>query len=200
MNRILAVLTLALLLPACGNEKYDYLRTPAGYSLAWENVGAVDALYSLNDILDSFDMAVERAKTHLAKYGVAPQTVESYAKSCKHIGIDGARFKIDASPTGYASGAYYVGHQRIVLAFWTRASGNVVPPDAPAWTVYSWPQRPDPAYDWGVEPPSFPALGHEIGHAIFGGAFEHGWTPPVVAGFSVLAVPNWEGHCAYLHE
>ncbi len=197
MMKMVGVLVLAALLPSCGPEKYDFRQTPGGNSLAWENVGAVPDWYSLNDIHLAFDAAVEDAVAYLARYGAAPEFVRSVARGHQHVGFDAARFQIAASPTGWASGAYFQGSPRIALAFWSRARGNVVPADAPPWTVYSWPQRPDPAFDWGVEPPVFPALGHEIGHAIWGPQFEHSWTPPAVAGYAVSQVPDWGKECVY---
>ena len=103
--------------------------------------------------------------------------------------FDAVRFKAGASPTGWASGAWLPRERVIMLAFWSRAKGNVVPPDAPPWTVYTWGDlRPDPKYDWGYEPPPGPAEGHELGHAWatrkfglqLGAAFEHSWWPPIV--------------------
>lgn len=201
MRRVAVGALLALLLAGCfaRDEKYDYRVTAAGYQLAWENVGAVPARYTLEAIGARFDVAVEHAVAHLAKYGVPAEQVRSQARAYKHIGYDAARFAISASPTGWAAGAWSGDYRIIQLAFWARAKGNVVPADAPPWTVYTWGAlRPDPKYDWGYEPPPFPALGHELGHAIYGPQFEHGWTPPVVtaSGFLRDATPE-ERHAGH---
>lgn len=200
MRRSILVCLGMTLLPACGAEKYDYFSTPAGYRLAWENVGAVPGWYSLVEIGMKFDGAVEEAVAYLDRYGVEAEVVRAVARSHRHIGFDAARFAIDASHTGWASGAYYTGSSRVALAFWSRAKGDVVPDDAPAWTVYSWPERPSPAYDWGFGPPFFPALGHEYCHAFFGPMAEHvpGY-PPVVRGVSLASIGKWEGDCAYVN-
>ncbi len=197
MSRGLLLVLCALLLPSClSRESEDYIPTADGYRLSWNNVGAVPALYTRDGIGDRFDEAVGNAVTHLAKYGLSEKAVREMAALHRYIGYDAARFQIDASPTGWASGAYYSQSRGIVLAFWGRASGDVVPADAPAWTVYSWPTRPSPAFDWGYEPPPFPALGHELCHAFFGPQAEHipGY-PPVVGGFSVLGFKDWSFEC-----
>lgn len=189
------------LLLGCGNEDpYTYTPTPKGYALSWQNVGAVPDWYSLSGIGSLFDGSVEDAVLYLGKYGAAPELVRSVTAQHRNVGFDAARFAIRASGTGWASGAYIAQKRQILLAFWTRVKGDVVPADAPAWTVYSWPTRPSPAYDWGEIPKAFPALGHEIGHALYGPAFEHGWTPPVVAGAALAAfgTTSWEGDCAYI--
>lgn len=201
MNRRAFFLSGPACLVGCTHEdKYHYHPTTNGHLLSWQNDGAVPEWFSMNEVDSRLDLAVDRAVAHLAIYGTPEALVRATARGYKYVGFDAARFKADASPTGWASGMYSGPSHPIALAFWSRAKGNDVPPDAPPWTAYQWPQRPDPAWDWGVEPPAFPALGHEIGHAIWGAAFEHGWTPPVVAGFSILAVKNWEGDCAYSHE
>lgn len=191
------VLALVLILSGCNDSKYHFSSTPKGYQLSWQNVGAIPALFTGAEIGAIFDSAVEvDAVAHLGKYGISPEMVKAIARGCEVVGFDAARFKASSSPTGWASGAQ-IG-TRICVAFWSRARGDVVPPDAPSWTVYSWPERPSPAFDWGV-PPYFPALGHEIGHAIYGARFEHGWTPPLVSGYErVNSPPDFSGQCAYL--
>jgi hypothetical protein len=183
------------LLGSCSrSEKYDYKTTPAGYRLAWENVGAVPDWYSLGEIHTTFDGAVEAACTYLAKYGALPELVRAVAHGHKHVGFDAARFATSDSPTGWASGIWTYGH--IGLAFWSRAKGDTVPDTAPPWTVYEWGSiRPAPKYDWGFEPPAFPALGHELGHAIWGPAFEHGWAPPIVSGAAPADAKDWSYDC-----
>lgn len=198
------VLAVALLLPACREEKYHYSPTPNGLMLSWQNVGAVPGWYPLSEVGLKLEGAVEDAVVYLAKYAAPPELVRAMGRNHKYIGWDAARFAISASETGYASGAWFPGSKTIMLAFWSRTKGNVVPADAPPWTVYSWPSRPDPAYDWGYEPPAFPAMGHELGHGIWGAQFEHGWTPPVVGGASLLATgaqpEDWRDRCVIMYE
>lgn len=197
-----AVLLSFLLIPACGSEeKYHYSRTPNGMLLSWQNIGSVPDWYSVDEVGLRLEGAVDDAVAYLARYGASEDLVRSVAASHKYIGFDMPRFAISASGTGYASGAYFFGHNTIMLAFWSRAKGNVVPSTAPPWTVYSWPTRPDPAYDWGYEPPAFSALAHEIGHGIWGPNFEHGWTPPLAAGYSILSSSkDWTDECVYADE
>lgn len=196
--RLVLIPLYALLLPGCGEEKYHYDATPAGHLLSWQNVGSVPDWYALEDVGSQLDAAVDVAVVHLWRYGASEEYVRLVARSHRYIGIDMPYFATDASQTGRASGMYSGPSNPIMLAFWSRARGNDIPPEAPQWTVYSWPQRPDPAWDWGTTP-HFPALGHEIGHAIWGGSFEHNWTPPIVNGLSLAAheVPDWTGRCVY---
>lgn len=191
----------AAALAACARpDRYHFHSTPAGHTLAWENHGAVPGWYGAAEIDQLLDGAVEGAVAYLAKYGAHPELVRDLARAHRIIGIDLARFAIPASPTGWASGVYYDGSRRIGVAFWSRASGDVVPADAPAWTAYQWPTRSVPAWDWGVVPRAFPALGHELGHAIYGPLFEHGWTPPVVGGYSVGSVADYRDDCVVVTE
>lgn len=62
-----------------------------------------------------------------------------------------------------------------------------------------------PEEDFISTPRGYSLSWHNVGavealYSIWGGRFEHGWTPPVVAGMSVSWVMSWEGECAYCHE
>lgn len=187
------------LLAGCVREKYEYRSTPEGHLLSWQNDEAVPGWYSLLEIETLFDRAVDGSAAYLWRYGAAEALVRAMAKSHKHVGFDAARFRTDASPTGWASGLY--SGNGIAVTFWSRAKGDEVPADAPAWTVYEWGSlRPVPKYDWGYVPPQFPALAHEIGHAIYGPTFEHSWTPPIVNPPSLAALAaekkiDWNLEC-----
>lgn len=211
MSRLALVPILGLLLPACGAEQDSLFRTPAGHELAWENSGAVPSLYSREDLGRLFDAMVEDAAVYLARYGADEDLVRNLARSHRWKGFDAVRFSIGASPTGWATGVYDSRARAIGLAFWMRASGDVVPASAPWWTVYTWGAlRPSPKYDWGIVPTQWPAGPHELGHAWahvvygpqLGGAFEHGWTPPFVSssGLALLEelggpVRDWSRDC-----
>lgn len=183
----------------CRDEQFHYTATPARHALAWQNIESVPGWYSAEQIGAQLDGAVDAAVVYLGRYGVEEARTRAVAHAHRYVGFDMPRFKAGASPTGWASGAYYEGGRQIVLAFWSRARGDVVPAEAPQWTVYSWPTRPSPKYDWGTTP-HFPALGHEIGHAIYGPTFEHTWVPPVVNGRLSLEASQelfayWQEHC-----
>lgn len=195
---IIAALS-SLLLSCWEHDENNYLGTPKGYKVEFHNIGSLPDWYSQEEVLTFLDNAIEDAAVYLWKYGVSQSTVEQYARSYKYVAYDMPRFAITASETGWASGAWSQQYRTIQLAFWARAKADIVPSWAPPWTVYSWPTRPSPAFDYGTTP-HYPATAHEIGHAIFGAAFEHGWTPPIVnyassgAGvYSVTSVPS--GYC-----
>lgn len=189
---VLGLALAAAALPAClieKEERYDFQGTPAGLAFAWENVGAVPAWYSVRDIHGRFEQATERAVSYLAPYGATEAEVREIARANRHVSFDACRFKTPASPTGWAAGSWVPDARMMLYAFWSRAKADVVPPEAPAWTAYTWGElRPSPRYDYGVPDPSFPACGHEFGHAwatrrfgrALGAKFEHGWTPPLV--------------------
>lgn len=178
--RYFAAILAALLLPACHvEEKYSYRQTPCGYYLSFQNVGSLPDWYTQEELGILFDQAVDAAVLYLDRYGASEELVRNVARAHQYVVFDMPRFATSASNTGWASGMYSGPSNPIVLAFWSRAAGNDVPVDAPPWTVYSWPTRPDPAWDWGVTP-HLPALAHEWGHAIWGGDFEH------VAGFPTI--------------
>jgi hypothetical protein len=107
------------------------------------------------EILEEFDRAVERAAKHLAKYGVTRDQTVGTARSCRFNLVPGYRFKTSASETGWATGQAWI-WERVIQLAWDAANAS--------------------------GEPKAPAIGHELGHILFGERFEHGWTPPLVSG------------------
>lgn len=132
----------------------------------------LDGHYPPAEILSEYDSAVVRAGDHLARYGLPFSTVQAMAWSTDHYVMPGYKFRVPGSPTGWASGL--LSGSRIVVAWDTKGSLDGTP--------------------------HAPVLGHELGHIYYGPAFEHTWTPPVVAfrtrDGSPLP-PMWVGECSY---
>lgn len=103
------------------------------------------------EILAEFDASMAAAIAHLAKYGVTPVQTTATARQCRFNIKAGSKFPSKYSPTGMAAGETWI-RERVVQVAWDT----------------------NPASNRHV-----PALGHELGHIIFGEKFEHGWAPPL---------------------
>lgn len=140
--------------------------------------------YTEDDFRLMMEVALNDAKAHLWKYGVTPEQVEALCRGISFDVVDDWNIKTIDSPTGYAAGIEAPGLIWVTLWQYHYAliAGAADPPpwaDAPPWTVYPVPWNTK-YMSWGSGPHYCPALGHELGHAIWGPDFEHTWTPPIV--------------------
>ncbi len=179
---ILRATFVLLLAPTCllgcqEDKERSYDLSPAGYSVAFAGYGGAPVA-EVPELYRLFDEAVTRAAGELYRYGVDPASTEAVARGTGFLLIDHIRFQV---PDGrWATGANF--GKEIWVALHRRQSlppGSPFPSDALPWTclIHSSGET-----RFGVWTPSdtYPALGHEIGHTIFGPAFEHTYFPPVV--------------------
>ncbi len=164
-----------ILLAGCREERErDFVLTPQGYSVEFAGYGG-EPVAPIEEIYAEFDKAVVKAAGELYRYGVDQTTTESIAHGTGFVLIDAIRFQV---PDGrWATGANF--GKEIWVAMHRRISGTEFHANALPWTCFI---HSSGEYRYGIYTPGdcFPALGHEIGHTIFGPAFEHTYFPPVV--------------------
>lgn len=173
--RIPLNLLLLILLGSClhdedGKSECVHLswKTPGGYSINWKPVGTTE------DVEAELDAEVEWAIQWFVAQGHGEAWVRGVAQRQVYDVEDHCAFMV-FHPSGvvWASGLQEDCGHLIRLAYYSLERGDVVPPDAPAWTVMrnGYNQR-----DWWWGNPDkkrLPALRHELGHALFGACFEH---------------------------
>lgn len=178
MKTILLTLSLTALTALIGcsgrDKRPEWTKTPAGYSVQWYDQGTVaTGRLTLAEILNLFDQkAIPSAINHLAQYGATPGEVKRAAYSHAFRLIDNKNFPTSASGTGFAGGM--VQENFIYLALYSRkvvATREEIPVDAPPWTIAAFAGK----WSYGILDPErpFPAIGHELGHTIYGNGFEH---------------------------
>ena len=169
---------IVMLIPTCllgclqEEEEIDFARTPEGYAVHFTGISGT---YTQDELLKEFDGAVIRAAGELYRYGVDPLTTEAVAHGAGYVIFDHIRFQV---PDGrWAAGANF--GKEIHLALHRRYSANAYPPEALPWTCFI---HSSGEHRYGIWNPNdtYPALGHELGHTIFGPAFEHTYFPPIV--------------------
>lgn len=185
------VLVLTFFVVSCDGDRQvvPRLESPAGHGFYFQDRGsfAFDV-----DVGAQFDQAVADAKVHLWPYGIEAHEVDAVVAHLGQTVIDHFLIATPASPTGYASGIYWVSLEAIQTALYSRQRNA----DGPPHTHHTWASTGETHS--GILPAPCPALGHELGHYWFGAEFEHGWTPPVVRGRVVLAARDWSAECVVL--
>lgn len=192
----------ALLLPACSDplgreQDVDYVRTPAGYPVRWEEEGSLGSGYfTLEVAFRWYEEAVERACDHLARYGTSREQTREVARSTltwlidnyRRDGWTGINNMRDPGDGGWIKVCLYrAGHVEADGQRPTEVNGWPVPP----WTHFTGPDTGRLYYGYVDEAAGlFPALGHEIGHSLFGPDFEHTYFPSQANGRSI-AGPRW---------
>lgn len=180
MRSLILVLVIPTVLLGCsmfkkkGSDEWGE-PTPAGYRVEWTDKGTTSGgVKTKPEILALFDLAIDRAQHYLIdKYGADRGKVALFARGTRYHLVDDKRIPTDASGTGFASGITYEGHIQICLmSRRVAASRGAVPSTAPPWTVVD---LGDGTWSYGVidEARPFPALGHELGHRLYGAGFEH---------------------------
>jgi hypothetical protein len=167
-----------LLLGGCQEEEErDFEVSPAGYYVSFAGYGGAPVA-EVPELYRLFDESVTRAAGELYRYGVDPATTESVAHGTGFLLIDHIRFQV---PDGrWATGANF--GKEIWVALHRRQSlpaGSPFPADALPWTCFIG-SAGDTRFGVWTPSDTYPALGHEIGHTIYGATFEHTWTPPIV--------------------
>lgn len=167
------ILALTFFVVSCGDDSSDVPRvvSPAGRTFYFQDLGS--AAFGIS-VGGEFDQAVADSKAYLWRYGIEPSDVDAALGRVTTSVVDHFLILTSASPTGAAAGIYWDGVRAIQLALYTRQRNVTGPPH----THYTWPTTGETHS--GILPAPCPALGHELGHYFFGGAFEHGWTPPIV--------------------
>ena len=199
--RTLALAAAIVLFPACADplsdEEVAYARTPLGYPVRWEEEGSTGSGYFSQDLAFRwYEEAVERACDRLARYGVPREQTREVARrtgtwlidNYRRDGWAGINNMRDPSSGGwikvclYRSASVAPGEVRP-----TEVNGWPVPP----WTHYTGPETGKLYFGYIDETKGlYPALGHEIGHSLFGPDFEHTYYPPTVARASTEG-PRW---------
>jgi hypothetical protein len=169
-----------ILLAGCQKDHIDqepFLITDAGYAVRWQDDGTLDqGLYTKAELYAAFDAAVERSAGYLAKYGAQPSQVLAAAHGSAFTLIDNRRFWM---PSTWVSGCNSMTGS-IMVVYWGTKTGATLPVDlACPWTAAFNPANG--LWYWGIDPKPYPALGHELGHSLYGATFEHpelGWRWP----------------------
>lgn len=186
-NNLFGFLLGLLLLVGCAHHKVPFadqpfLDTPAGYHLKYFDQGSVSTgRLSLEDVHTMFDRAAANGVRHLfLTYQVDPEVTLAKAKAAYWTAIDNWRFQVDLG-TGtltWVSGVTPQDNSWSRVAMYDLQTGANADPDAPPWTQAT---NAVGLHGWGVLDNPFPAWAHEVGHMIFGAAFEHpelGWKWP----------------------
>jgi hypothetical protein len=154
-------LVLLLCLISCGDEgDGEFIQLPSGIHVRYTDQGTVaSGAATLEDIYGWLEDEISKAC-------VNDPRLACKAWSCAYDIIDNHSFIATDGHT-WACGQWLGFVNTAKVALYSQAVGYAVPtdPPPPAWTVrMSW---RDPAlYVWGVMPPRFPALQHELEHAI----------------------------------
>lgn len=176
---ILFTILSMLLLMGCRKEREtEFELSPEGFPVLY--AGSNGLTIEKAELYRLFDGAITRAAGELYRYGVDPATTRSVAYGTGFVLIDSARF---LTPDGrWAYGANFGGKEIWVGIHRDHSGppGTPYPADALPWTCRVG-TTSGKSY-WAVWNPddTYPALGHEIGHTIFGAAFEHTYFPVVV--------------------
>jgi len=174
------VMTLVLLSSCSLFGKKEKLKdwgepTSAGYRVEWADKGTTSSdRHTKAEILALFDKAMVQGREYLiTRYGATLEQVNLYAHATRYHLIDDKRIATNASGTGFASGITY--ETNIYICLMTRSvvgDRESVPADAAPWTIVD---LGDGKWSYGRLDPvrPFPALGHELGHRLYGPGFEH---------------------------
>lgn len=149
--------------------------TPAGYRVEWKDQGTVaGGTYSQLEIFQMFDEAIARAQKYLVdKYQADVGTTALYARSTRYYLVDDKRIATNVSGTGFATGITYESNIQICLLSRKEAPpGEAIPTNAAPWTIVD---LGGGRRSYGIIDTArpFPALGHELGHRLYGPGFEH---------------------------
>jgi hypothetical protein len=171
------VVCLIILLACERSDQYkDADRTPEGYHVYIENAGLLGSgLATYDQVKVSFDEAMKRsAATLLANNGV-PEAVTlrlPFDKEIYFVLVD--HFRFPSLNGGYAVGEEGAGRIKVGMHLKRSAPwGSAFPSTALPWTHVYGDQQVNIYWGECDLRAAFPALAHELGHAIFGAGFEH---------------------------
>jgi hypothetical protein len=167
------------LLGGCEEEKErTYELTPNGYFVAFDGYQGTPYA-TVPELYAAFDAAMIRAAGELYRYGVQPETTEAVARKVGFLLIDNTRFQVPDGRWAYGANfgeEMWIGLYRDQSA----APGTPFPADAIPWTCRIGTSTGKTYWAvWNIND-LYPTLGHEIGHTIFGNAFEHTYFPPII--------------------
>lgn len=177
MRTLLASLALALL--GCGGHDHSsspWTVSPQGYHVAWNEQGSVtEGRFAVAQVYEWHLLAVNRAAQELFdRHAIPKAETLAKAQAVAFSLIDNHSFEFGGI---YACGQWMPHLNTMKVCLYgqrTVASLEMVPKDAPKWTVRPGYKLPN-TFVYGVLTPGgeFPALAHELGHALRGPTFEH---------------------------
>ena len=177
-----------LLLSGCllDDDLKDYRnadKTPGGWHVEYQgSQGSLEAgIYTTQELYVLFDLAMLRAADELWRYGVSRDWTLTLPHEDRVVFrlFDNSWFISDGNR--FAAGSY--GGDTISVGLYTTQSG---PPGTPfpaaalPWTCRTGTVTGNSYWATADLTRPFPALAHELGHAIFGPEFEHSYFPPIV--------------------
>jgi len=180
MKTLLAILVIAFSAVGCAtgghHSSSPWTVSPQGYHVAWNEQGSItEGRFTLAQVHEWHSKIVERSANDLFKNHAIP-VAETMAKarSLAYDLIDNHSFEFGGI---FACGQYLSTLNTIKVCLYgqnTVYALDAVPKDAPKWTVRPGYKIPG-TFVYAVLMPGneFPALVHELGHALRGPAFEH---------------------------
>lgn len=180
MKILVAVLAIAASAVGCAtgghHSSSPWAVSPQGYHVAWNEQGSItQGRFTLEQAYEWHSKAVDRAVEALfTKHGIPKVESAAKARSLAYSLIDNHSFEFGGV---YAAGQYLpqVNTVRVCLySGWTVSSLDAIPQGTPKWTIRPGYKIPNTLV-YGVLTPGgeYPALAHELGHALRGPSFEH---------------------------